>query len=89
MAEDERRRPRALSNQVLAALYATVNDPRRLAEALLRAQLGCAGRFLGEGRPGCPWVVFDRAGDFYALYLRDRELVQLVRGRPDEVVCAL
>ena len=89
MAERGRRDGSALLDQVLAALQAALHDPRRLAEALIREQLGCSGRFLGDGTRECPWIVFDRAEDFYALCLRDRALVQKVNGRPDEVVCAL
>jgi hypothetical protein len=89
MAEHSPQHGAALLKEVAAALRASLNDPRRLAEALLRARFGCSGRFLGEGTRERPWLVFDRAGDFYALYLRGRELVQMVHGRPDEVVCAL
>ncbi len=42
--------------------------------------------FMGEGTKECPWIVFGRDGGWHALYVRDRELVQMVSGRPDEVV---
>ena len=89
MAERGRRDGRTLLDQVLAALQAALHDPRRRAEALIREQLGDPGPFLGDGRPECPWLVFDRAENLYAFYLRGRELVQKVSGRPDTVVCAL
>ena len=44
---------------------------------------------MGDGPPVRPWVVFGRSGGFYALYVRERELVQVVNGRPDEVVRVL
>jgi len=87
----ERRRQDSLSllEQVAERLRARLEDPHYLAHELIREHLGEAGPFLGDGTPECPWIVCDRAGDFYALYLRDRALVQKVRGRPDEVVSAL
>ena len=91
MAERGRRDGSALLDQVLAALQATLHDPRRLAEALIREQLPCSSRFLGEGTRECPWMTISDppSSDLYAFYVRDRELVQKVNGQPDEVVCVL
>ena len=81
----------ALSAEVAAALRATLNDPRRRAEALIREQLPCSSRFLGEGTRECPWVTISDppSSDLYAFYVRDRELVEAVHGLPDRVVCVL
>ena len=81
----------ALSAEVAAALRATLNDPRRLAEALIREKLPCSSRFLGEGTRECPWVTISDppSSDLYAFYVRGRELVQMVHGLPDRVVCVL
>jgi len=89
MAERCRRDGLSLLDQIAERLRARLEDPRYLAHKLVREHLGDPGPFLGNGTPECPWLVFDRAGDFYALYLRGRDLVQKVHGRPDEVVSAL
>jgi hypothetical protein len=82
---------RGLVGQVAAGLRAEATDPRRLAEELIRETLGECGRFLGEGTAECPWAVIGPAPavQFYALYVRGRELVQRVRNEPDKVVCVL
>ncbi len=89
MGEPRERVELPLPGQVAARLREVLGDPRYLAQALIREQLGEEVRFLGKGVRGCPWLVFAGTADFYAFYLRDRELVQIVSGRPDEVVCAL
>ena len=89
MAERRRRDGLSLMDQVAERLRARLEDPRYLAHELIREQLGDPSPFLGDGRPECPWIVFDRAENLYAFYLRGRELVQKVSGRPDTVVCAL
>ena len=78
-----------LAAELARRLRASLDDPQRLAEALIREKLSYGGPFLGDGSPECPWIVFDPKGDFYALYLQGRELRQKVSGRPDEVVCVL
>ena len=89
MPEGQRRESRSLVGRVADSLRAEADDPRRLAQALIREQLGDTGPFLGDGTPECPWVVFDAQGSFYGFYVRDRELVNIVSGRPDRVVCVL
>jgi hypothetical protein len=75
-----------LLGQVAKGLCASLRDPRRVAEELIRKELGVNSAFMGEGTQDCPWVVFGHSDGFYAFYLRDQELVQIVNGRPDEVV---
>jgi hypothetical protein len=84
-------RVRGLAGQVAAGLRAEATDPRRLAEELIRETLGECGRFLGEGTAECPWAVIGPAParHFCAFYVRGRELVNVVSGRPDRVVCVL
>jgi hypothetical protein len=86
-----RQRAVGLAGQVAAGLRAEATDPRRLAEELIRERLGECGRFLGDGTAKCPWVVIGPrpSVDFYAFYVRGRELVNVVSGRPDRVVCVL
>jgi len=79
-----------LAAELARRLRASLDDPRHLAEELIREKLSYAGPFLGDGTLECPWIVFDgEGGGFYALYLRGRQLVQTVSGRPDAVVCVL
>jgi len=80
---------RCLAKQVAERLRATLNDPRRLAEELIREKLGATGVFLGDGTAECPWIVFGRTGGLYGFYVRGRELLQIVRCEPDRVVCVL
>ena len=84
MSENSKASP--LLAQVAEGLGAVLCDPRRLAEELIEKELGDTPLFMGEGRKGCPWIVFSRDGGLHALYVRDRELVQMANGRPDEVV---
>ncbi len=87
----ERHRPGGLpaAGRVAERLRASLNDPRRIAEELIREQLGATGVFLGDSTPECPWIVFDRRQQFYGFYLRGRELMQVVRNQPDKVVGSL
>ena len=80
---------RSLACQVAEELRTSQRDPRRVARELILEKIGDTGPFLGEGTFECPWIVFDAAAQFYALYVRDRELIQKVHGRLDEVVCIL
>jgi len=75
-----------LLEQVANGLQATLREPRRVAQELIRKELGADSSFLGDGTKECPWIVFGERDGFYAFYVRDRELVQVVSGRPDEVV---
>ena len=79
----------SLAGRVAQGLRASLDDPRRLARDLIREKLGDAGPFMGDGTAETPWLVWDREDDFYLLYVRGRELVQMVHGRPDGVVCVL
>ena len=78
-----------LAGRVAQGLRASLEDPRRVAEDVIREKLGDAGPFLGDGTPECPWIVFDRGGGFYAFYVRGRELVNARGNGPDDVVCVL
>ena len=84
----ERHRPDGLPpvGRVAERLRASLADPRRIAEKVIREQLGATGVFLGDGTAECPWIVFDREQQFYGFYLRGRELMQVVRNQPDKVV---
>jgi hypothetical protein len=87
----ERHRPDGLPpvGPVAEALRASLDDPRRIAEELIREHLGATGPFLGDGTPGCPWIVFDREQQFYGFYVRGRELMQVVCNEADRMVCGL
>jgi hypothetical protein len=78
-----------LAGRVAQGLRASLQDPRRVAQEVIREKLGDAGPFLGDGTPERPWIVFDRGGDFYAFYVRGRELVNARANGPDTVVCCL
>ena len=80
---------RSLADQVAEKLRASQRDPRRVARELILEKIGDTGPFLGEGTEECPWVILDGEAQFYALYVRDRELLQKVHGRLDEVVYVL
>ena len=75
--------------QVAQGLRALLHDPRRLAQELIREELGVTGVFLGDGTAECRWIVFGPTGKFYGFYVRGRELLQTVHGEPDRVVCVL
>ncbi len=79
----------SLVHQVAQGLRELLNDPRRLAQELIREQLGVTGSFLGNGTAERPWIVFGRTGGFYGFYVRGRELLQVVRCEPDRVVYVL
>ena len=86
-----RRRRTGLMHQAAIGLRAAAADPRRKAEQLIRDTLGECGPFLGEGTPECLWAVIGPppALESCAFYVRGRELVNMVVGRPDRVVCVL
>ena len=86
MAECHRQDDLPPVGTVAERLRASLDDPRRIAEELIREQLGATGPFLGDGTAGCPWIVFDREQQFYGFYLRGRELMQVVSGQPDKLV---
>ncbi len=75
-----------LLEQVAKRVCAALRDPRHVAVELIERELGATPPFMGEGSKECPWIVFSRTGGMHALYVRDRELVQLVSGQPDTVV---
>lgn len=81
--------PRGLAGLLAQGLRGSLDDPRRLAQELIREQLGVTGIFLGEGTAAYPWVVFGRTKNFYGFYVRGRELLQVVWNEPDRVVCVL
>ena len=78
----------SLVDRVATGLCKALNDPRRLAQELINERLP-GTPFLGDGTRECPWIVFGPDGDFYALYVQGRELVQMVKGRHDEVIVTL
>ncbi len=89
MAERAGRGDDSLVGRAAKGLCALLDSPRRLAQELIREQLNPATPFLGDGTRECPWIVFGPRGDFYALHVQGRELMQMVSGRHDEVVAAL
>ena len=81
--------PRGLAEHVAQVVHEGLADPRHLAEEFLREHLPCRGALLGEGTADCPWLAFGGERDFYAFYMRGRELVNIVRGGHEREVCVV
>ena len=72
--------------QVTKRVCAALRDPRHVAEELVEREFGGTPPFTGEATKEAPWIVLGRTGRIHVLYVRDRELVHVVRGGPDKVV---